>query len=67
MFVFFLYLCYFILFAAFLMSIQLRIESISNLLIYILIIYPSIVPFVLIILDQQKEGQTMTKDSPKKK
>lgn len=67
MFVFLLYLCYFIIFAAFLSCVQLRIELISNLLTYILIIYPSIMPFVFIILDQLKEGQTKASDSPKEK
>lgn len=66
MFVFFLYLCYFILFAAFLTGVQLRIELISNLLIYSLIIYPGIMPFVFIILDQRKKGQTKARDLPQK-
>lgn len=53
----FLYLSYFLVFALFMVFVQLRMDTFSSFLAYALIIFPSAIPFVCIIIEQRKEEQ----------
>lgn len=48
-----LFLSYFLFLAIFFISTALRLFSISTILLYILIFYPSIIPFVVLFLEQR--------------
>lgn len=61
----FLYLSYFILLFIFFIFVILRITIGADVLLYMLILFPGIMPFVIIYLDQSKDEKNKAKKMEK--
>ncbi|MCO7124647.1 hypothetical protein NIE88_02485 [Sporolactobacillus shoreicorticis] len=56
-----LYGCYFLILFFFLFSVHFRLETVSVILTHALIIFPGVIPLIIIAVDQRKDEQKKAK------